>query len=127
MAFNFLKRAKKDHPPDRDVVQINGENIVFNSKGLIPAIIQKIEKNKTEVIDLIFMNPEALDLSIKSGEVFTYRRSTGQIERLGIESETGFRIESIKLGKRHRSLLITVSAVDKLIDKQCFKIELFKK
>jgi len=127
MAFNFLKRAKKDHLPDREVVKINGENIIFNSKGLIPAIIQKNVRKKAEVIDLIYMNPEALDLSIKSSEVYTYRRSTGQIERLGMESETGYRIDSIKLGKRHRSLLITVTADHKLKDNQCFKIELFKK
>jgi phosphoribosyl-AMP cyclohydrolase len=127
MVFNFLKQTKKDHLPEREVVQINGENIIFNSRGLIPAIILKIERKKTEVIDLIYMNPESLDLSIKSGEVYTYRRSTGQIERLGMESETGYRIESIKLGKRHRSLLITVAADDKLKDNQCFKIELFKK
>jgi len=107
--------------------KINGENIIFNSKGLIPAIIQKNVRKKAEVIDLIYMNPEALDLSIKSGEVYAYRRSTSQIERLGMESENGFTIESIKLGKRHRSLLITVTADDILKDKQCFKIELFKK
>ena len=48
MVFNFLKRTKKDHLPEREVVQINGENIIFNSRGLIPVIIQKIEKKKTD-------------------------------------------------------------------------------
>ncbi|MEJ2048710.1 MAG: hypothetical protein P8Y60_02490 [Calditrichota bacterium] len=126
MAFNFLKQAKKNNIPNRDVIQIRGENIIFNSKGLIPAIVQKLNGKKTEVIDLIYLNPEALELSIKSGEVFRYRRSTEQLERLGLESEIGFRIKSVKIGKKHRSLLITVIGDEKLIKRQSFKIEIFK-
>ena len=126
MAFNFLKQAKKNNIPNRDVIQIRGENIIFNSKGLIPAIVQKLNGKKTEVIDLIYLNPEALELSIKSGEVFRYRRSTEQLERLGLESEMGFRIKSVKIGKKHRSLLITVIGDEKLIKRQSFKIEIFK-
>jgi phosphoribosyl-AMP cyclohydrolase len=126
MAFNFLKQAKKNFLSDRDVIQIRGENIIFNSKGLIPAIVQKLEGKETEVIDLIYMNPEALELSIKSGEVFRFRRSTEQMERLGLESEMGFRIKSIKIGKKHRSLLITVGGDEKLKNRQSFQIEIFK-
>jgi hypothetical protein len=106
MAFNFLKQAKKNFLSDRDVIQIRGENIIFNSKGLIPAIVQKLEGKETEVIDLIYMNE--------------------QMERLGLESEMGFRIKSIKIGKKHRSLLITVGGDEKLKNRQSFQIEIFK-
>ena len=93
---------------------------------MIPAIVQKLEGKEIEVIDLVYMNPEALELSIKSGEVFRYRRSTEQLERLGLESEIGFRIKSVKIGKKHRSLLITVSGDEKLKNRQSFQIEIFK-
>lgn len=124
MILNIFKRSKNERTGRRDKLQINGQTLVFNSRGLIPAIIQRIKQKNKEVIDLVYMNIEAFDLSIKFRKVYVFRRSKQQVELLGKESENGFQIKSIKLSKNHRSLLITVSADKKLSERQAFITEI---
>ncbi|MDD4876607.1 MAG: phosphoribosyl-AMP cyclohydrolase [Dehalococcoidales bacterium] len=48
-------------------------DIVFNEKGLIPAIVQDV--NTGEVLMLGYMNEEAIRLTLSSNEVWFYSRS----------------------------------------------------
>jgi len=48
-------------------------NLKYNEKGLIPAIVQDADTN--EVLMLGYMNEEALRQTLSSGEVWFYSRS----------------------------------------------------
>ena len=48
------------------------ENIRFNDKGLIPAIIQDYKSR--QVLTLCYMNSDALTKTLEEGKVYVYRR-----------------------------------------------------
>ena len=64
-------------------------NLKFNEKGLIPAIIQ--DANTGEVLMLGYMNEESLRRTLSSGEVWFYSRSRQELWHKGETS--GNRIE----------------------------------
>jgi len=49
----------------------------FNEKGLIPAIIQDFKTGK--VLTLCYMNKEALEKTLKEGKVWLFRRSKDKL------------------------------------------------
>lgn len=59
------------------------ENIKFDDKGLIPAVIVDVTDNR--VLTLCFMNRDALDKTLETGKVHVFRRSKN---RLMIKGET---------------------------------------
>jgi phosphoribosyl-ATP pyrophosphohydrolase/phosphoribosyl-AMP cyclohydrolase len=67
------------------------ENIKFNDKGLIPAIIQ--DEKSGAVLTLCYMNDEALKKTMEEGKIYVYRRSKG---RLMLKGETSGCIQKVK-------------------------------
>ncbi len=57
------------------------ENLKFDEKGLIPAIVQ--DAGTGEVLMLGYMNEEALRLTLSSGEVWFYSRSRQELWHKG--------------------------------------------
>ena len=55
--------------------------LAYNAQGLIPAIIQ--DDANGDVLMMAWMNPEALQLSLRSGEVHFWSRSRERIWRKG--------------------------------------------
>ena len=57
------------------------ENLQFNEKGLIPAVVQDADTG--EVLMLGYMNQEALRRTMTSGEVWFYSRSRQELWHKG--------------------------------------------
>jgi len=56
-------------------------NLKFNEKGLIPAIVQDADTG--EVLMLGYMNDESIGLTLSSGEVWFYSRSRQELWHKG--------------------------------------------
>jgi phosphoribosyl-AMP cyclohydrolase len=67
------------------------EEIKFDEKGLVPAIIQ--DEISGEVLTLCYMNKEALKKTLKEGKIYVYRRSK---QKLMLKGETSGCIQKIK-------------------------------
>ena len=70
-------------------------NLKYNEKGLIPAIVQDTDTN--EVLMLGYMNEEALRQTLSSGEVWFYSRSRQVLWHKGETS--GNRLEVCEVWK----------------------------
>ena len=53
------------------------ENLNFDNKGLIPAVVQDYISGK--VLTLCYMNKEALEKTLEEKKIYVYRRSKGRI------------------------------------------------
>ena len=67
------------------------DQLKWNEKGLIPAIIANVEDNRP--LTLCYMTREALEITIETGKVHLFRRSKG---RLMIKGETSGHIQEVK-------------------------------
>lgn len=67
------------------------DNIKFDEKGLIPAIIVNISSN--QVLTLCYLNRDALEKTIESGKVHVFRRSKN---RLMLKGESSGHIQIVK-------------------------------
>lgn len=67
------------------------ENIRFDEKGLVPAIIQDFSNG--QVLMLAYMNEESLQKTISSGKTWFYSRSR---QRLWMKGEDSGHIQSVK-------------------------------
>ena len=67
------------------------ENIKFDEKGLIPAIVQ--DEISSEVLTLCYMNKEALEKTLKEGKIYVYRRSK---QKLMLKGETSGCIQNVR-------------------------------
>ncbi len=65
-------------------------NLKFNDKGLIPAIIVDIIDNR--VLTLCYMNQTALEKTLETGKVYVFRRSKN---KLMLKGETSGHIQSV--------------------------------
>jgi len=82
------------------------ENLNFNEKGLIPAIIA--DADTQQALTLCYMNRAALEKTLETGKVHVFRRSKG---RLMIKGETSGHIQLVKevrVDCADNSLLIAV-------------------
>jgi len=68
-------------------------NLEFNEKGLIPAIIQDADTG--EVLMLGYMNRESLRLTLSSGEVWFYSRSRKELWHKGETSGNRLTVRSV--------------------------------
>ncbi len=84
------------------------EDIKWDSKGLIPAIIQ--DKDSREVLMLAYMNHEALKRSIESQETWFWSRSRQEFWHKGETSGNIQKIKEIFYDCDQDSLLITVES-----------------
>lgn len=69
------------------------DNIKFDEKGLVPAIVQDIDSGK--VLMLAYMNKEALRRTQSSGEVWFYSRSRKELWHKGETSGNFIKVCSI--------------------------------
>ncbi|MCP5003788.1 MAG: phosphoribosyl-AMP cyclohydrolase [Planctomycetes bacterium] len=66
-------------------------NLKFNEKGLIPAVIVDFVDN--QVLTLCYMNGEALEKTMETGKIHVFRRSKN---RLMLKGETSGHVQLVK-------------------------------
>ena len=70
------------------------DNIKFDEKGLVPAIVQDIDNG--EVLMLAYMNKEALRRTLSSGEAWFYSRSRKKLWHKGETSGNYIKVCSLR-------------------------------
>jgi len=99
--------------------------ITFNDQGLIPAIAQQFDSG--EVLMMAWMNREALDETLRTGQVCYYSRSRGKLWRKGESSGQQQRLKSAALDCDGDTLLVQVDQTGPACHsgrRSCFYIEL---
>jgi len=81
--------------------------IKFDSKGLIPAIVQDAETN--EVLMLAYMNAESLRLTIETGETWFWSRSRSELWHKGATSGNTQSVVNVRVDCDEDTLLILVN------------------
>lgn len=81
--------------------------LTFDENGLIPAIVQ--DAHTGEVLMLAYMNREALQLTIETGETWFWSRSRRQLWHKGATSGNIQRVVEIRYDCDGDSLLIRVA------------------
>ncbi|MGB9672522.1 MAG: phosphoribosyl-AMP cyclohydrolase [Anaerolineales bacterium] len=98
-----------------------GNDLKFDEKGLIPAIVQDVESGM--ILMLAYMNAEALQKTITSGETHFWSRSRQTLWHKGETSANFQRVVEIKVDCDMDSLLILVKAAGPAChtgNKSCF-------
>jgi phosphoribosyl-ATP pyrophosphohydrolase/phosphoribosyl-AMP cyclohydrolase len=85
---------------------MNIEQIKFDEKGLVPAIVQ--DAISKEVLTLAYMNLESLQKSLDSGETWFYSRSRQELWHKGATSGHTQRIASMKYDCDQDAILVMV-------------------
>ena len=86
---------------------MNIEEINFDDKGLIPAIVQDAETRR--VLTLAYMNKESLQRTLETGETWFWSRSRQQLWHKGATSGHTQRVEQISLDCDADALLVRVT------------------
>ena len=81
------------------------EELQFDEKGLIPAVIQ--DAATAEVLMLGFMDRESLQRTIESKEVWFYSRARQKLWKKGETSGNVIKLVNIKYNCEDNSLLVT--------------------
>lgn len=84
------------------------ESIKFNSKGLIPAVIQQYDTN--EVLMIAWMNKESLEETIETKKTCFWSRSRNKIWRKGESSGNIQLVKDIKFDCDYDTILIKVDS-----------------
>jgi phosphoribosyl-AMP cyclohydrolase len=82
------------------------ENLKFDAQGLIPAIAQQHDSG--EVLMLAWMNREAIEQTIATGQVCYWSRSRAALWRKGQTSGQVQRLVEMRLDCDHDALLVKV-------------------
>jgi len=82
------------------------DEIKFDEKGLVPAIVQDAETN--EVLMLAYINAESLRLTLEKGETVFWSRSRGELWHKGATSGNLQRVVEIRVDCDADALLIRV-------------------
>ncbi len=124
MALLFKKLVKeKGKPPVQKEFRLDHDHTVrFNSKGLVPVIVQDLETG--EVLRLAYMDRWALDSSLEDKTVYIYHRRSQRMERLGKKDGIEYHLESVKLDESHNTLLFQVTPTDHQSPKTAFSCEI---
>lgn len=85
---------------------MNVEEIRFDEKGLVPAIIQDAET--LEVLTLAYMNKESLAKTLESGETWFFSRSRQELWHKGATSGNTQSVVGIKYDCDQDALLVQV-------------------
>ncbi|MBN2366543.1 MAG: hypothetical protein EH225_11570 [Calditrichaeota bacterium] len=110
LLVNLFNNRKQEPDDAHKRIRIGDQTVYLNSRGRIPVIIQQAKSRKTEIVDLVYMNDDALKLTVQSGEIFLFKRSKGEIEKMISPDGKGYQVKSIQINRNRRSLLITVKA-----------------
>ncbi len=82
------------------------DEINFDQRGLIPAVVQNIEDNR--VLMLAYMNRESLELTLKTGVTHFWSRSRKKLWQKGESSGNTQQVEEISLDCDGDTLLVRV-------------------
>ncbi len=82
------------------------ENIKFDDKGLIPAVVQ--DANSGEVLMVAYMNEESLEISKKTGHATFWSRSRNEIWEKGATSGNYMNIKEMRLDCDNDCILVLV-------------------
>ena len=104
---------------------IAGKKIILNSRGLIPAVIQMKADTCSEVVNLVYLNQEAFEMTVSSGELYLYRRSKRMVEKFAVNSRDDFKIQTIFISKNQRSLLVTIALDEETLPDTLFIHKIF--
>ena len=85
---------------------IDTTTIAWDDKGLVPVIVQ--DAPTRAVLMLAYMNDEALDLTLETGQVHFWSRSRSEIWRKGATSGNTMAVESIDTDCDSDSILVSV-------------------
>ena len=99
MTGSFLVRIDKE--------KVNKEDLKFDEKGLIPAIVTDSETGM--VLTLAYMNKESLEISLEEGRTCFWSRSRKELWRKGETSGNTQEIEAIFADCDRDALLVYVS------------------
>ncbi|MCM3217674.1 bifunctional phosphoribosyl-AMP cyclohydrolase/phosphoribosyl-ATP diphosphatase HisIE [Niallia taxi] len=83
------------------------DELKFDEKGLIPAIVQ--DAATKEVLTLAYMNEESLEKSLSTGETWFYSRSRSELWHKGATSGNTQQIVEIKFDCDKDALVVLVS------------------
>ena len=83
---------------------MNFDNIKWNEKGLIPAVIQ--DDVTSSVLMLGYMNQDSLNKSLKSNEVTFFSRSKNRLWTKGEESGNFLNVNEIQIDCDNDTVLI---------------------
>ncbi len=81
----------------------------FDSKGLIPVVIQ--DKRTKKVLTLCYMNQEAFKRTMSEQKVWVFRRSKGALMMKGATSGCVQKVREVLIDCEGNSLLIIVNQV----------------
>ena len=82
------------------------DQLTFDEKGLIPAIIAKVEDNRP--LTLCYMNRQALERTLATGRVHVFRRSQGRLMLKGQHSGHVQDVQRMFVDCEGKSLLLLV-------------------
>jgi phosphoribosyl-AMP cyclohydrolase len=85
------------------------EDVQWNADGLVPALAQDAESG--EVLMLAWMNREALERTVESGEAVYWSRSRRSLWRKGETSGHVLRVKEIRLDCDADAILLRVESV----------------
>ncbi|MBA4548251.1 bifunctional phosphoribosyl-AMP cyclohydrolase/phosphoribosyl-ATP diphosphatase HisIE [Thermoactinomyces intermedius] len=85
---------------------IHPDDIQFDEKGLVPAILQ--DAASKEVLTLAYMNREALELTLKTKEAWFYSRSRNQLWHKGETSGNVQEVVSVQADCDRDAILVKV-------------------
>ena len=103
------------------------ENLKFDEKGLIPAIVQDADTG--EVLMLGYVNKESLELTLSSGEVWFYSRSRKELWHKGATSGNRLIVRKLWLDCDSDTILVKAEPLGPVChtgSKTCFFDELTK-
>ncbi|MED3690220.1 bifunctional phosphoribosyl-AMP cyclohydrolase/phosphoribosyl-ATP diphosphatase HisIE [Peribacillus butanolivorans] len=85
---------------------MNLETIIYDEKGLVPAIVQ--DAGTGEVLTLAYMNKESLQLSIEKGETVFFSRSRNELWHKGETSGNTQKITDMKYDCDQDAIVVRV-------------------
>jgi phosphoribosyl-ATP pyrophosphohydrolase/phosphoribosyl-AMP cyclohydrolase len=96
-----LKSSSQPADQDRQTADLK-----WDERGLIPAIVQDAETG--EVLTLAYMNAEALQRTLETGETWFWSRSRGELWHKGATSGNTQRVAEIRYDCDGDALLVRV-------------------
>jgi phosphoribosyl-AMP cyclohydrolase len=92
----------------RSTKSISIEDLDFRKgKGLVPVIVQ--DYKSLEILTLAYVNREALEKTVKTGQTHFFRRSKGRVMKKGETSGNIQEIKEILVDCDHDSLIFIVN------------------
>ena len=115
MSLFFRRREVESDSESKEKVQKrsqnrfhfeNGQHVSFNSKGLLPVILQDTETR--DVLHLGYVDRNALYATLETGQIHLYSRSKREIQLFGDGKGEIFHLVEAKIDRTRLCLLLQV-------------------